>query len=237
MAAHGSGNESDILAALESEGMGMDTSGDDITSGAREQNNAPSSSNARDQGGGSNEKKGPRYKPLVPPQTKLPRIYFASRTHSQIAQLIGELKSTSYRPSMSILGSRDHYCIHKQVSKSKSKNEDCKALLEFGDCRLFRQIQRIQNHTMIQDGGEKHIWDIEDLVKLGEKTQACPYFASRALADDADIVFCPYNYIIDPGMRLVHVLALNFIFMVFVRNNSCAISNGYQIERCDSDIR
>lgn len=98
------------------------------------------------------------------------------------------------------------------MSKSKSKNEDCKSLLEFGDCRLFRQVPRIQNHPQLRQGGEKQIWDIEDLVKLGGETQACPYFASRALADDADLVFCPYNYIIDPGNYTssigVHVIVM-----------------------------
>ena len=29
----------------------------------------------------------------------------------------------------------------------------------------------------------------------------CPYFATRALRDEAEIVFCPYNYLIDPKIR------------------------------------
>jgi hypothetical protein len=140
--------------------------------GERKRSSSNASSNSNMNGGGDEKKeKGPRYKPLVPVVEKLPRIYFASRTHSQIAQLISELRSTSYRPAMSILGSREHYCIHKQVSKSKSKNEDCKALLEFGDCRLFRQSQRVQNHPTVKAGGDKHVWDIEDLVKLGNEVQ------------------------------------------------------------------
>lgn len=27
----------------------------------------------------------------------------------------------------------------------------------------------------------------------------CPYFASQKVAEVADVVFCPYNYIIDPS--------------------------------------
>ncbi|KAL7470659.1 hypothetical protein ACHAXS_010897, partial [Conticribra weissflogii] len=30
---------------------------------------------------------------------------------------------------------------------------------------------------------------------------ACPYYISQALAKDAEIVFAPYNYILDPGIR------------------------------------
>lgn len=44
-------------------------------------------------------------------------------------------------------------------------------------------------------------WDIEDLVELGREKRACPYFAARALMAEADIIFCPYNYLIDPVIR------------------------------------
>ena len=30
---------------------------------------------------------------------------------------------------------------------------------------------------------------------------ACPYYISRALAKGADLVFCPYNYVLDPSIR------------------------------------
>ena len=31
--------------------------------------------------------------------------------------------------------------------------------------------------------------------------QACPYFAVRGIKEEAHIVFCPYNYLIDPLIR------------------------------------
>ncbi|KAF9974140.1 Fanconi anemia group J protein [Actinomortierella ambigua] len=67
----------------------------------------------------------------TPPEyfPSLPKIYFCSRTHKQIAQLIHELRTkTPYRPS-------------------------------------------------------------------------CPYYASRAMAKQVDIIFCPYIYIVHPQIR------------------------------------
>ncbi len=41
--------------------------------------------------------------------------------------------------------------------------------------------------------------DIEDLGRLGRGGGPCPYYASRALADAADLVFMPYNYLARPA--------------------------------------
>jgi len=29
----------------------------------------------------------------------------------------------------------------------------------------------------------------------------CPYFAAKHMAESADLVFCPYNYLLDPAVR------------------------------------
>jgi Fanconi anemia group J protein len=43
--------------------------------------------------------------------------------------------------------------------------------------------------------------DVEDLVALGRQVKGCPYFASRVMATMAELVFCPYNYILEPSIR------------------------------------
>ncbi|KAI0241532.1 Fanconi anemia group J protein [Massospora cicadina] len=45
------------------------------------------------------------------------------------------------------------------------------------------------------------IWDIEDLVLAGKKAVGCPYYAARELAAGADVIFCPYNYLLYPSIR------------------------------------
>lgn len=44
--------------------------------------------------------------------------------------------------------------------------------------------------------------DIEDLVKLGQMSGPCPYLLSKEMAASADIVFMPYNYLIDAKNRM-----------------------------------
>jgi len=61
---------------------------------------------------------------------KLPQIFFCTRTHKQITNIIKEFRKTSYSKNvkMTILASRQHTCIHPQVSRMSNKNELCKKL-------------------------------------------------------------------------------------------------------------
>ncbi|GAB5591446.1 hypothetical protein Unana1_06346 [Umbelopsis nana] len=136
---------------------------------------------------------------LVPKAT---RIYYASRTHKQISQVVAELKNkTPYRPKMTILGSRDQLCIHPKVSRAANKNEECSALLDESRCSYGTSVRKLVGHSSVQRSGSNFIWDIEDLTNVGRKTHACPYFASKQLLEGAEIVFCPYNYLIEPLIR------------------------------------
>ena len=50
-----------------------------------------------------------------------PKIIYCSRTHSQVAQMVASLKKTPYRPKMTVLGSRERLCIHKELTGANRK--------------------------------------------------------------------------------------------------------------------
>ncbi|EMP37725.1 Fanconi anemia group J protein like protein [Chelonia mydas] len=136
----------------------------------------------------------------------IPKIFFGTRTHKQIAQITRELQRTVYSSvRMTILSSRDHTCVHPVVSRSSNRNEKCADLLEgknSGSCVYYHGVHKISEHHALQFARKKcQAWDIEDLVSLGKKLRACAYFAARELMVGADIVFCPYNYLLDPQIR------------------------------------
>ncbi|KAI8974372.1 hypothetical protein BDB01DRAFT_844883 [Pilobolus umbonatus] len=140
--------------------------------------------------------------PIEPPPATLPRIFVGSRTHKQLTQLVSELKKkTPYRPRMTVLGSREQLCIHPKVKKSADKAEDCKNLLDTNSCYYAHKTRKLMAHPSLHN--EHKVWDIEDLVKLGNRVSGCPYYASRKLYDQAEVVFCPYNYILDPVIRKI----------------------------------
>ena len=43
--------------------------------------------------------------------------------------------------------------------------------------------------------------DIEDIHKVAEIHHFCPYYVSKDRAGAADVIFMPYNYVIDPKIR------------------------------------
>ncbi|GIY22401.1 fanconi anemia group J protein [Caerostris darwini] len=140
---------------------------------------------------------------------KLPRIYFGTRTHKQIEQIIRELKKTPYKNSkMVILSSRERTCIHPEASKADNKNDACDELIKADGgpaCKFFRNAKSISHCHPAKFG---NAFDLEDFVGTCKRVRACPYFASRELLLTSDIIFCPYNYLIDPLIRSAMSISL-----------------------------
>uniref|UniRef100_A0A667WJ51 Regulator of telomere elongation helicase 1 n=1 Tax=Myripristis murdjan TaxID=586833 RepID=A0A667WJ51_9TELE len=132
--------------------------------------------------------------------TDVPKIIYASRTHSQLAQVITELKSTSYRPKTCVLGSRDQLCINPEVMRQES---------------VHIKVQELQHEKSTDKECVNSILDVEDLVKFGNKQRACPYYLSRSLKQQADIIFMPYNYLLDPKSRRAHNIELKGAVVIF----------------------
>ena len=134
-------------------------------------------------------------------------ILYASRTHSQLTQVVKELKNTSYRPSLCVLGSRDQLCIHEKYSKFKGSklNNLCNITTKQHKCDKKNNLDKSNRgkygsfgaHPVNQD-----IWDIEDIVNnVGKKLNMCPYFYSRDFIKNAELVLLPYNYLLDISIR------------------------------------
>ncbi|CAF1961911.1 unnamed protein product [Brassica napus] len=49
--------------------------------------------------------------------------------------------------------------------------------------------------------GFNEVHDIEEFVKVGKSVRGCPYYAAWSLAENAELVFFPYSYIVNPVIR------------------------------------
>lgn len=93
------------------------------------------------------------------------KIFYSSRTHSQLKQLITELNVTCYRPRIAILGSRDQLCIHEGLAgcSGSEKNMQCNLMTAGGRCSYFNKLAENKNEIMKHINNLKPA-DIEDLV-------------------------------------------------------------------------
>ncbi|KAK2957729.1 putative Regulator of telomere elongation helicase 1 [Blattamonas nauphoetae] len=185
----------------------------------------------------------PKTKPGQKPIIK--HVYYCSRTHSQLKQVVSELRATAYRPSMSILGSRAQFCIHPKVKNLRGTIQDsvCRAFCDRRQCMYyngFQDLLRRQEATDTQTKKGQNIsisastigltspFDIEDVVKYSEEHRVCPYFLTRQMHRSAQLVFLPYNYIVDCSSHK----PMN----IEIENSVVIFDEGHNIEKvlCDA---
>eukprot|EP00466_Bigelowiella_natans_P010029 jgi/Bigna1/50129/estExt_Genewise1.C_670064 len=150
----------------------------------------------------------------MPNQVKVAaRVVYSSRTHGQLSQVVKELKKTIYRPNISILGSRQQMCIHPRISEEQGtrQNHACRMLVNRRGCNFYNNVDKATNGSACSGG----VMDIEDFVEMGRQQDVCPYFYTRNTATNADMVFLPYNYLIDPKIRSTLNLDLRDSIVVF----------------------
>lgn len=170
----------------------------------------------------------------------VPKIIYASRTHSQISQAMSELKRTSYHTmKAAVIGSRDQLCIHPDLAKETNANkiQMCKIKVKSRSCSFHTRLDSVTENPEFTNA---NVMDIEDLVSFGRKFKCCPYYASKEKMADADIVFMPYNYLLDPKIRKANKVDLtNTIIILDEAHNvekMCEESASVQITSSDIGI-
>lgn len=161
---------------------------------------------------------------------QLPRIYYCSRTHSQISQFIAEIAKTPYASTRVItLSSRKNYCINDEVSQLSSDatiTERCKDMQKHKRT-LNNSTKRGKSLTScpFYTHGTKQqafvykslseIGDLETLHELGRKHECCPYYATRKASQYAQVVCMSYNMILQKDMREAMNISLTNSVVIF----------------------
>nr|XP_053777054.1 ATP-dependent DNA helicase DDX11 isoform X3 [Desmodus rotundus] len=151
------------------------------------------------------------------------KIYYCSRTHSQLAQFVREVQKSPFGKDTRLvsLGSRQTLCINKDVKNLASVqliNDRCvelqrgrhesKSRAEHEGLKRRRKEPRaacpFYHHTQLQllrDEVLLEVKDIEQLVTLGKKAGACPYYGSRFAIPAAQVVVLPYQMLLHTATR------------------------------------
>jgi regulator of telomere elongation helicase 1 len=140
------------------------------------------------------------------PSNRPPTIIYASRTHSQLSQVVRELRNTRYRPKHAVLGSRDQMCVNPKVKKAKATsseiNHDCSKMGKERKCHFKNKVEGFRAPSNESGAfGDQPVMDMEDLVSMGKTYKVCPFYYTRSLVEDAELVLVPYNYLFDKEAR------------------------------------
>ncbi|KAJ8560064.1 hypothetical protein K7X08_004122 [Anisodus acutangulus] len=159
-----------------------------------------------------------------------PKIYFCSRTHSQLSQFIKELRKTKFADEVNVicLGSRKNFCINQEVLKlgsstqinerclelQKSKKKEISKISKTKNIRACGRVGRSKTSSgcpMLRnrkrgkefrsDVSQQGPLDIEDLVQIGHDLKTCPYYGSRSMVHTADLVVLPYQSLLSKSSR------------------------------------
>jgi hypothetical protein len=85
-------------------------------------------------------------------------VWCTSRTHSQLKQLIGQLKKLAYYPQMTMLAARKRICLHEPVRASGDPDGACQKAVGKGACPCRR------NRGIPDTRARLGKFDLEDLV-------------------------------------------------------------------------
>ncbi|XP_063496874.1 ATP-dependent DNA helicase DDX11 isoform X3 [Symphalangus syndactylus] len=129
------------------------------------------------------------------------KIYYCSRTHSQLAQFVHEVKKSPFGKDVRLvsLGSRQNLCVNEDVKSlgsvqlindrcvdmQRSRHEKKKVAEEEKPKRRRQEKQAacpFYNHEqmgLLRDEALADVKDIEQLLALGKEARACPYYGSR----------------------------------------------------------
>ena len=169
--------------------------------------------------------------------SRAPRIIYASRTHSQLQQVVRELRRTVHRPLVCMLGSREQLCCHTDVSKLTGQTQAaaCQALTASQSCVYHRKLQdhkrrhgSVAHPQAAVDESVRTVPDIEDFISSAKTDELCPFYLSRELQASSDVLFLPYNYLLDPKTR--RALNINLVRAAGLR---CRIA----MPDCDAGLR
>ncbi|KAK0736697.1 helicase C-terminal domain-containing protein [Apiosordaria backusii] len=192
------------------------------------------------------------------------KIYYTSRTHSQLTQFISELRRPEFPPSLPsemlikdgkeetketikeiTLSSRQKLCINPAVARLGSVsaiNDRCTELQQSKSkdkCGFMPHAENLKQTHQFRDTTLATVPDIEDMYRIGKQLQVCPYYASRTAIPGAEVITLPYPLLLQKNAREALGIKLegNVVIIDEAHNIMDAVANVYAADIRLSELR
>ena len=154
------------------------------------------------------------------------KLVFCTRTVPEMTKALRELRVImEYRNDETFLGvgisARKNMCVHPTVSRlptADAINAKCRLISSFsslqgssaalsiedsGDdigassCSFYERFEQLKASKVALKSG---VYTVDDLKAIGLEEGWCPYFYSKAMLAEANVVVFSYQYLLDPGV-------------------------------------
>ncbi|XP_035521477.1 ATP-dependent DNA helicase DDX11 [Morone saxatilis] len=149
------------------------------------------------------------------------KIYYCSRTHSQLAQFVHEVQKSPFSKDISLvtLGSRQNLCVNDEVrhlgsiqrindrcmemqkNKHEKQHQEEGVKRKRGPAKSVCPYNKASALQQMRDDVLGTVHDIEQLLKLGRETHSCPYYSTRLAVPAAQLVVLPYQMLLHEATR------------------------------------
>ncbi|XP_024912109.1 ATP-dependent DNA helicase DDX11 [Cynoglossus semilaevis] len=150
------------------------------------------------------------------------KIYYCSRTHSQLTQFVHEVQKSPFSKDVSLvtLGSRQNLCVNEEVRQLSSMqriNDRCMEMQKNkhdkgqpsvegpksrrGPAKSVCPYNKSTALNLMRDEILGLVHDIEQLLKLGKEFRSCPYYSTRLAIPPAQLVVLPYQMVLHEATR------------------------------------
>jgi DNA excision repair protein ERCC-2 len=144
------------------------------------------------------------------------KLVFCTRTVPEMTKALRELRVImEYRNEeerfLAIgVSARKNMCVHSAVSRlptADAINSKCRSITNYSvappveetseSCSFFQRYEELKASGVLLKSG---VYTIDDLKAIGIEEGWCPYFYSRKMLSEANVVVFSYQYLLDPGV-------------------------------------
>ncbi|XP_029657509.1 ATP-dependent DNA helicase DDX11-like [Octopus sinensis] len=158
------------------------------------------------------------------------RVFYCSRTHSQLTQFIDQFKMTDFSGEFRLVtvASRQQLCLNEEIRNLPSLNRRCIEIIKNKTCPYYKASKS----DLLTEKICSRPLDVEDMFKAGKETGACPFYAARESVDYAELLVVPYSILLHEQTRLSYNLDLSGQIVIIdeAHNLMEAISSIYSAE-------
>ncbi|KAL3899854.1 MAG: hypothetical protein SGCHY_001748 [Lobulomycetales sp.] len=170
-----------------------------------------------------------------PPDNPI-KIFYCSRTHSQISQFVREIRKTTFAENLKVvsLGSRANLCTNDDVRSLGS-------IERINECCLDMQQKKASSCPYLsrepkakldfQANLLSSVKDIEEVADMAKNIGSCGYYGTRESVQPAEVVTLPYNLLLQKSAREALGIDISGQIVIFdeAHNISDAISSIYTV--------